>query len=130
MPGVVQHPQTCKTVEMRQTNDTLQVYESLKRSGELSEEQMSYFDREDGAELLYEMRLLSVAARPTTAVYIADQQLSPQVNSASGPSRLEQYFLQTPILVTRSGKRSAGAPANCASSTTWRAAKGACRSFQ
>ncbi len=55
-----------------------QVYESLKRSGELTPAQLAYFDREDGAELLYEMRLLSTN-RPPTAAYIADNRLDPPV---------------------------------------------------
>ncbi len=59
------------------------MYESLRKSGELSESQMAYFDREDGAELLYEMRLLSVTSRPTLAAYIADEELDPPVSTCA-----------------------------------------------
>ncbi len=56
------------------------MYESLKKSGELSPAQLAYFDREDGAELLYEMRLLSTN-RPATAAYIVDNELDPTVRT-------------------------------------------------
>ena len=61
----------------------LQVYESLRKSGELSSSQIAYFDRDDGAELLYEMRLLSVTSRPTLAAYIADNDLDPPVSTCT-----------------------------------------------
>lgn len=65
----------------------LQVYESIKRSGKLSPQQLSYYDV-DGATLLNELRLLSIAQRAQAAAYIADQQLSTQVGQASQPARL------------------------------------------
>ncbi|BDA49792.1 Rubisco accumulation factor 1, chloroplastic [Coccomyxa sp. Obi] len=68
---------------------SVQVYESLKRSGELTPAQLAYFDREDGAELLYEMRLLSTN-RPPTAAYIADNELDPPMATLVARSVKEQ----------------------------------------
>ncbi|KAK9904948.1 hypothetical protein WJX75_006180 [Coccomyxa subellipsoidea] len=69
---------------------SVQVYESLRKSGKLSSSQIAYFDRDDGAELLYEMRLLSVTSRPTLAAYIADNELDPPMASLLSRSVKEQ----------------------------------------
>lgn len=58
----------------------LQVYDSLKASGEVPLEKLAFFDSEDGPNQLAYMRYLSVSARPATAIYIADNNLSAVVS--------------------------------------------------
>lgn len=53
----------------------LQVYESVKRSGVLTPEQMAVFDYE--ADALYELRYLSGTQRTPAAQYLADHMLTP-----------------------------------------------------
>ena len=61
----------------------LQVYESLRRAAAFPSEKLSHFDQEGAEELLYEMRNLGVSLRPTTAEYIADNNLDPYVSTRS-----------------------------------------------
>lgn len=61
----------------------LQVYESLRRASTFPNEKLSHFDQEGAEELLYEMRNLGVSLRPTTAEYIADNNLDPYVSTRS-----------------------------------------------
>ncbi|GAB4818970.1 hypothetical protein N2152v2_006016 [Parachlorella kessleri] len=55
-----------------------QVYESVKKSGELSGAELAHFDGEGGEELLYELRLLSIKQRTQAAAYIVENDLTPQ----------------------------------------------------
>ena len=57
------------------------MYESLRRASTFPNEKLSYFDTEGAEELLYEMRNLGVSLRPTTAEYIADNDLDPYVRA-------------------------------------------------
>lgn len=59
-----------------------QVYESVKKGGELSPAEMEIFDSEGGEYLLYELRFLSIKQRSQAAKYIAQNELSPQVRLA------------------------------------------------
>ena len=59
----------------------MQVYESLRRAAAFPSEKLSHFDQEGAEELLYEMRNLGVSLRPTTAEYIADNNLDPYVSA-------------------------------------------------
>ena len=61
----------------------MQVYESLRRAAAFHSEKLSHFDQEGAEELLYEMRNLGVSLRPTTAEYIADNNLDPYVSTRS-----------------------------------------------
>ena len=61
----------------------MQVYESLRRASTFPNEKLSHFDQEGAEELLYEMRNLGVSLRPTTAEYIADNNLDPYVGAPS-----------------------------------------------
>ena len=60
---------------------SVQVYESLQKSGELEKEALAYFDDPDGADKLYYLRFLTNQARTATAQYIAEQQYDAVVNS-------------------------------------------------
>ncbi len=51
------------------------VYKSLKKSGEMSEQSLAYFDQEGGERLLHELRFLSVEQRVAAAIYIVEQQM-------------------------------------------------------
>jgi hypothetical protein len=51
------------------------VYKSLKKSGEMSEHSLAYFDQDGGERLLHELRFLSVDQRVAAAVYIVGQQM-------------------------------------------------------
>ena len=59
---------------------TAQVYESLKASGELSEEVLGHFDSEGAENLLYEMRFLAASRRVEPAKYIVEQNLEARVS--------------------------------------------------
>ena len=51
------------------------VYTSLKKSGQVSEASLEYFDQDGGERLLHELRFLSVEQRVAAANYIVDQQM-------------------------------------------------------
>jgi len=51
------------------------VYVSLKNSGAMSKETLSFFDQPGGERLLHELRFLSVEQRVATATYIAEQRM-------------------------------------------------------
>lgn len=63
-----------------------QVYESVKRSGEMDEAMLAYFDVEGGEALLYELRFLSIRQRTQAAIYIVTNDLSAQVSAAAAAS--------------------------------------------
>jgi len=67
-------------VRERRTPAAAQVYESLARSGEVSEQELAYFDPEGGEDLLYGLRFLAIAQRPALARYMVAERMD-----ASGP---------------------------------------------
>jgi len=67
-------------VRERRTPAAAQVYESLARSGEVSEQELAYFDPEGGEDLLYGLRFLAIAQRPALARYMVAERMDP-----SGP---------------------------------------------
>ena len=60
----------------------MQVYESLKASGELSEEVLSHFDSDGAENLLYQMRFLAASRRVEPAKYIVANNLDARVRAA------------------------------------------------
>ena len=60
------------------------MYESIKKSGELSEAELAHFDGEGGDDLLYELRFLSIKQRTQAAGYIVENDLTPQVGRLGG----------------------------------------------
>lgn len=69
-----------------------QVYESVRKSGELPPNLLAHFDGEGGESLLYELRFLSIRQRVQAARYIAEEDLTAQVGPrqrhAHSPSAL------------------------------------------
>ena len=55
------------------------MYDSLKASGEVSEETLAHFDSEGAENLLYEMRFLAATRRVEPAKYIVANNLDARV---------------------------------------------------
>ena len=64
---------------------TMQVYDSLMKSGEMSESDLAYFNVREGANLLYELRFVPLSARPASALYMKEKDMNAHV-SFSEPS--------------------------------------------
>ena len=76
MPGGLPHPSTAPLPPHRPTALLPQVYESVSKSGQLSEAELALFDEPETEQLLYELRFLSVQQRVPAAAYVAAEQLS------------------------------------------------------
>jgi hypothetical protein len=61
------------------------VHDSIKKSGKLTPQQLTFFDMEDGDATLYELRMLSITQRSQAAAYIADMQLGDKVGAGAAP---------------------------------------------
>ena len=69
-------------VRERRTPAAAQVYESLARSGEVSEQELAYFDPEGGEDLLYGLRFLAIAQRPALARYMVAERMDASARPA------------------------------------------------
>lgn len=108
----------------------LQVYESLKVSGQIPPEKLAFFDHEEGASQLSYMRYLPVAARPATAIYIVDNNLDAVVRICLNLLKEKHATFWTLHHLTASGTRcnaagqdtlvSANCSFGCAQLIAWR----------
>lgn len=59
----------------------VQVYDSLKKSGEIDDSDLAHFNGKDGAALLYELRFVPLTVRPPAALYMRECDMNPAVGS-------------------------------------------------
>lgn len=61
----------------------MNVYDSLKSGGAVPPERLAYFDAEEGADLLYQLRFLTADYRIAAVNYLVDEQADQAVSKSS-----------------------------------------------